>query len=64
VGVYLVDGEMGGRIILKWILRTWSGRGVGWIDLAQEGESGGMTHGIEALGYIKFGEFLDWMRNC
>jgi hypothetical protein len=25
-----------GRIILRWIFRKWDGRGVDWIDLAQD----------------------------
>jgi hypothetical protein len=36
-------------------------KGVGWIDLAQEGKklAGYYEHGIEHPGSIKWGEFLD-----
>jgi hypothetical protein len=32
---YLEDAGVDGRIILKWIFRKWDGRGMDWIDLAQ-----------------------------
>jgi len=35
---HLEDPGMDGRIIIRWILRKWDGRGVDWIDLAQDRE--------------------------
>jgi hypothetical protein len=34
---HLEDPGVDGRIILKWVFRTWY-RGMDWIDLAQDGD--------------------------
>jgi hypothetical protein len=34
-GDHLGDGGVDGRIILKWIFKTWDG-GMDWIELAQD----------------------------
>jgi hypothetical protein len=34
--VYLEDPGVDERIILRWIFRKWDGRGMNWVDLAQE----------------------------
>jgi len=33
---HLGDRGLDGRIILRWIIRKWDGRGMDWIDLVQE----------------------------
>ena len=37
--VYLDDPGIDGRIILRWIIRKWDGRGMDWIDLVQDRDS-------------------------
>jgi hypothetical protein len=36
---HVEDPGIDGRIILRWILRKWDGRGMDWIDLAQDRDS-------------------------
>jgi hypothetical protein len=33
---HLEEAGVDGRIILRWIYRNWNGRGMDWIELAQE----------------------------
>ena len=56
VGIY-------GTIIFKWILNKWDGEaGTGLIGL-RVGTGGGLCEcGNEPSGFIKCGEFLDWLR--
>ena len=35
---HLEDSGVGGRIILRWIIRKWDVGGMDWIDLAQDGD--------------------------
>jgi hypothetical protein len=35
-GDYLEDLGVNERIILEWIIKEWDGRGMDWIDLAQD----------------------------
>ena len=54
-GDHLEDRSIDGRIILKWIFKTWHG-GIDWIDLAQVG---GCCECRNELSFsIKWGNFL------
>jgi hypothetical protein len=58
---HLEDLRVGGRIILKWILKKYYGWGLG-LDLsgAREGKLAGcFEHGNEPSGSIKCGNFVD-----
>jgi hypothetical protein len=35
---HLEDEEVDGRIILRWIFRTWDGGSMDWVDLAQDSD--------------------------
>jgi hypothetical protein len=62
----LEDPGVDGRIILKWIFKTWDGEGARtgliWLRITQV--AGSCECGNEPLGSIKCGEFLDWLRTC
>jgi hypothetical protein len=39
--------------------------GMDWIELAQERDIGRVhVNTVIISGFIKYGEFLDWLRNC
>jgi hypothetical protein len=45
--------------------RVWiRGSGLGWTDWGQEWVVGCWEYGNEPSGVIKYGECLDWLRNC
>jgi hypothetical protein len=51
------------EIILLWICEKWDA-GMEWIDLAQDRDRGASDFecGNEISGFIKCGEFLDWLK--
>ena len=57
---HLADPGVEGRIILKWIFRSWVGGGLDWIVLAQDGDRWqALVNRNETSGSVKRGEFLD-----
>jgi hypothetical protein len=59
-GDHLADPGVDGRIILKWIFKTWDGvawTGLRWLRIGTGG--GSCECGNEPSGSIKCGEFLD-----
>jgi len=62
---HLEHPRIGGRIVLRWIIRRWDG-GHG-LDQCGSGEgqvADTCECGNEPSGYIKCGEFFDWLRTC
>jgi len=59
----LGDPSVDGRVILRWIFRKWSvgiWTGSSWFG---QGEVVGTCEcGNERSGFIKCGEFLDWLK--
>ena len=55
------DQDVDGRIILRWIFRTWEGVvRTGWVGSGYEHVAGACEYGNELSGCsIKCGEFLD-----
>ena len=53
-----------GRIILRQIFGKWDEKGMDWFELAQDRDrcAGTCECGNEPSGFIKCGEFLDWLR--
>jgi hypothetical protein len=59
----LEDPGVDGRIILKWLFRKWDGgRRLDCPGSGQGQEVGACECGNESSGFIKCGEFLDWLR--
>jgi len=58
-------GEPGvdGRLILRWVFKKWDGRGMDWIELAQDRDRWRVICecGNVPSGSIKCGEFLDYL---
>ena len=60
----LVDLDVDGKIILTWILKMCDGTRPGLIWLRTGHVASSFEHGHKISGFIKCGEFLDWLRNC
>ena len=62
---YLEDPCKDGRIILKCIFRKWDGRAqTGLIWTGTGTGDGTRVCRYEPTGFIKCGEYLDWVRIC
>jgi len=59
----LEDPGVDGRIILRWIFRKWDvGYGLDRAGLGKGQVVGTCECGNKLSGYIKCGEFLDWLK--
>ena len=60
----LEDVSVNVRIILKWIFKKWNGAGpiLMWVRMGQKVMS--LECGNKALGFIKCGLFVDYLRTC
>jgi hypothetical protein len=58
----LKDPGIDGRIILKWIFKTWSREA--WTGSRQGEVAGVCERGNGRLASVKCGEFLEQLRNC
>jgi len=60
---HLEELGVDGRIILKWIFRTWDGGTWTALIWPRTGQvAGSCKHSNEPSGSIKFREFLDYLR--
>jgi len=60
----LKDPGIDGRIILKWIFKTWDREDWTRIDLAQDRAAGACECGNGLLVSVKCRKFLEQLRNC
>ena len=64
VKIYLENLGVDGRIILEWILKKWNEEAWTGLLLAQDRDRwpGSCDCRNKPFGYIRYGEFLDWLR--
>ena len=62
---HLKDQGVDGRIIFKWVFKIWDGRhGLDLFGSGQGQLAGYCECGNEPQGFLKCGEFLDYLRTC